>query len=196
MEFSQEQADLASAYYFCTHSSMTKNTSTRVMRTIVAQLIRSRPDLLPYVHHNYVDKTLNPSSKSVRRLLSEMLASIECPRIVLDGIDECDEAEQKEIVSVFLELQKNAAESCKILFASRNDESDIKSLLQHKTLIALKGQTNEAIRLFVNSKVEDIKGKLGCLDGVLLDKIRFRLSSKAQGECLKTAECELSRPSP
>ena len=99
-------------------------------------------------------------------------------------------------MSVFPELQKNAAESCKVLFASRNDESHIRSLLQQETLIVLKGQTNETIRLFVDSKIEDIKRKFGCLDDVSLDKIRFRLSSKAQGEYLKTAECELSRPSP
>lgn len=154
------------------------------MRSIAAQLIRRLPDIVPYVHQHYIDTTLYPSPKLIRKLLREVLAGTSCCRIVLDGIDECDETQQKEVLSTFLEFQQNAADSSKILFASRNNENHIKNLLRKSTIIPMKGQTDDAIRLFVNSKIAELTDKFEFLSDIVLDRIRHRLSSKADGKLL------------
>ena len=156
------------------------------MRSIAAQLVKSLPGIVPYVHQHYVDKALSPSPKLMRKLLREVLAGTDCCRIVLDGIDECDETQQKEVLSTFLDFQQNAADSCKILFASRNDENHIKNLLRKSTIIPLKGQTDDAIRLFVNSKIAELTDKFEFLSDIVLDRIRYRLSSKADGKLLRS----------
>ena len=177
---------MASAYYFCRYSVISPDTAVQIMRSIAAQLVRSLPDIVPYVHQHYIDKALYPSPKLMRKLLREVLAGTDCCRIVLDGIDECDEAQQREVLSTFLDLQQNAADSCKILFASRNDENHIKNLLQKSTVIPMKGQTDDAIRLFVNSKIAELTDKFESLNDIVLDRIRYRLSSKADGKFLQS----------
>ena len=142
---------------------------------------------MPYVHQHYLDTALYPSLKLMRKLLRDVLAGTDCCRIVLDGIDECDETQQREVMSIFLDLQQNAADSCKILFASRNDENHIKSLLRKSTIIPMKGQTDDAIRLFVNSKIAELTDKFESLSDIVLDRIRYRLSSKADGKLLRSS---------
>ncbi len=177
---------MASAYYFCRYSVTSIEATVLIMRSIAAQLVRCQPDIVPYVHQHYIDTALHPSPKLMRKLLREVLAGIDCCRIVLDGIDECDEMQQREVLSTFLDLQQNAADSCKILFASRNDESHIKALLRKNMIIPMKGQTDDAIRLFVNSKIAELTDKFESLDDILLDRIRYRLSSKADGKLLRS----------
>ena len=154
------------------------------MRSIAAQLVRCQPDIVPYVHQNYIDTALHPSPKLMRKLLREILTATNCCRIVLDGIDECEDAQQRDVLSTFLDLQQDATDSCKILFASRNDENLIKALLRHNTVIPMRGQTDDAIRLFVNSKIAELTDKFESLDDIVLDRIRYRLSSKADGKLL------------
>ena len=177
---------MASAYYFCRYSDTSPDTAVQIMRSIAAQLVRSLPDIVPYVHQHYIGKALYPSPKLMRKLLREVLAGTDCCRIVLDGIDECDEAQQREVLSTFLDLQQNAANSCKMLFASRNDENHIKNLLRKSTVVPMKGQTDDAIRLFVNSKVAELTDKFESLNDIALDRIRYRLSSKADGKLLRS----------
>ena len=141
---------------------------------------------MPYVHQHYIDTALSPSPKLMRKLLREVLAGTDTCRIVLDGIDECDETQQRDVLSTFLGLQQNAGNSCKILFASRNDENHIKALLRQSTVIPMKGQTDDAIRLFVNSKIAELTDKFESLNDIVLDRIRYRLSSKADGKLLRS----------
>ena len=180
---------MVSAYYFCRYSVTSTDTTIQIMRSIAAQLVRCQPDIVPYVHQHYIDIALYPSPKLMRKFLREVLAGTDCCRIVVDGIDECDETQQREVLSIFLDLQQNAADSCKILFASRNDENHIKALLRQNTIIPMKGQTDDAIRLFVNNKIAEITGKFESLDDILLERIRHRLCSKADGKLVGSLTC-------
>ena len=151
------------------------------MRNIAAQLLQSNWDVITYVHRTYVESIWDPSTKRMKSLMREILSGLGACRIVIDGIDECSNDQQKEIISNFLSLQDGASDSCKILFSCRNDESHIKRLLSRKTIIQLRGQTDDAIALYVDYKVGELSQSFEGLEQNLLDKIKQRVRSEAKG---------------
>ena len=177
----QKQQNMQSAFYFCSYSTSSIDTCSKILRTAAAQLIQSQPELVAYIYRSYVDVVKNMSTKRMKDLLREILSSLGTCRIVLDGIDECGVEQQKEIISTFLSLQTSASDSCKVLFSSRNDESHINRLLSKKTVVRLKGQTEDAINLYVKHKVDELSHSFEDLSGELLSRIRQRVCAKAQG---------------
>ena len=181
VDYIQKQQSLKPAYFFCSYSLTAPDTCLAVIRTVAAQLIGSHPDLITYIYRSYVENVRSTSIKRMKDLLREILSSLSGCRIVLDGIDECATDQQKEIISTFLSLQDGAGDSCKVLFSSRNDESHIKRLLSRKIGVQMRGHTDDAIALYVNQKVGDLSSSFDGLDQVLLDKVRQRMCSQAQG---------------
>ena len=177
----QKQPNMQSAFYFCSYSPSFTDTCTKILRTVAAQLIQSQPELVAYIYRSYVDVVKNTSTKRMKDLLHEILSSLGTCRIILDGIDECSVEQQKEIISTFLLLQDSASESWKVLFSSRNDESHIKRLLSRKTVIRLKGQTDDAISLYIKHKVNELSHLFEDLSSELLSRVRQRVGAKAQG---------------
>ncbi|MCJ1426374.1 hypothetical protein MMC29_004277 [Sticta canariensis] len=177
----QEQQKVSFGYYFCRFSPTGADTCVEVLRAMVAQLVKSQPDMLPHIHQNYVDKALNPSLKVMKELLAQVLSGLPSSRIILDGVDECHETQQKEILSTLLPLQKNAPNSCKLLISSRVDEGYIKSVLRQKPSIRLKDHNSEAISLFVDQNVAELSDIFDSLEDDLLDRIRRELCFKAGG---------------
>lgn len=119
----------------------------------------------------------------MKDLLAQVLSGLHLSRIVLDGIDECHETQQKEILSTFLSLQKNAPNSCKLLISSRVDEGYIKRMLRQNPTVRLKEHTADAISLFVEQNVAELSEIFDSLEEDLLTRIRRELCLKAGGEC-------------
>ena len=187
----QKQQNMQSAFYLCSYSFNSTDTCTKILRTVAAQLIQSQPELVAYIYRSYVDAVKSTSTKRMKDLLREILSSLGTCRVVLDGIDECSVEQQKEIISTFLSLQDSASESCKVLFSSRNDESHIKRSLARKTVIQLKGQTDDAIILYVKHKVDELSHSFEDLSGELLSRVRQRTCAKAQGIIYKSSAANL-----
>ena len=137
--------------------------------------------MVTYVYRTYVDNAQITSMKRMKALLREILSTFKACRIVVDGIDECDVEQQKEILSVFLALQDAAVDSCKIIFSSRNDESYIKRFLTRKSVISMRGQTDDAITLYAKQKINELSHMFGGLDERLLANMRQQISSEAKG---------------
>ena len=176
-----EQADFQCAFYFCNYSPDDSDTCILIIRSIAAQLLRTQPDIVTYVHRKYVDVAQVTSMKRMKALLSDILAVVKGCRIILDGIDECHVEQQKGIITTFLSLQNEAADSCKILFSSRNDESHIARQLRTKTMISLTGQTDEAIALYAKQKIGELSLVFEGLDETLLADMQRQICSKAEG---------------
>ncbi|KAL8792043.1 MAG: hypothetical protein Q9195_005384 [Heterodermia aff. obscurata] len=177
----QKLSNIQSAFYFCSYSNQTTDICINIMRNIAAQLLQSKSYLVTYVYRTYVESVWNPSIKRMKNLIREILSGLGACRIVLDGIDECSIEQQKEIISTFLSFQDGASDSCKILFSCRNDESHIKRLLSGKAIIHLRGQTDDAIALYVDHKVDELSHSFEGLEKALLDKIKERVRSEAKG---------------
>lgn len=113
-------------------------------------------------------------------MLKEIMSSIGPTRIVLDGLDECDESVQSELIVALTEVQRSAGDKCKLLVSSR-DEPHIDRALRRKTVVSLKGETDQAIQRYIRQSVNDLRDCFQDLDAGLIDRIEQRLHSKANG---------------
>ena len=166
------------AYFLC--DSYTENDRCSVvLRSLALQLVRQHLDLASYVADSYVNKGTNASIAQLKKLLPELLAGIPSTFIILDGLDECDERDQK---SVLTELVALTGPSCKLLVSSR-DGIYISKILRKRPTLSLKDKRKDVdadIRLFVNHSLSELRERFG---DTVIDNVEEQVVRKAEGEC-------------
>ena len=167
------------AYFLC-DSYAEKERCSSVLKSIVLQLLRQHLDLASYVADNYVHKGSSASIAQLKRLLPELLAGIPTTFMILNGLDECNEKDQK---SIFTELVALTNPSCKLLVSSR-DGAYISKVLRKKPVISLKDKqrdVNADIRLFVSHSLSELRERFG---DTTIDVVEDKVVSKADGKQL------------
>ncbi len=135
-----------------------------------------------YIFENYANKGLPPSLPRLRKLLPELLEIIPCIRIIVDGLDEYPETDQRQVFQELLGLVKSSGSQCRVLFSNRESEL-INKTLSAKPIIDLKDQhndVNEDIKAYVHAsdELESLRSKFG---SSLIDTIEPLISKKADG---------------
>jgi Cdc6-like AAA superfamily ATPase len=69
-----------------------------LLRTIAAQIIRSCHDLIPYVYDEFVKQGIVLSQRKAKELLEHLLQSSGTIYLILDGLDECEDADQRKML--------------------------------------------------------------------------------------------------
>ena len=154
------------------------------MRSITAQLLRSNLDLAPHIFENYANKGLSSSIVRLRKLLPELLETIPSVRIIIDGLDEYPEPDQRTILGEFIGLSKSSGGQCRILFSNREGRTINKTLSSRPT-VSLKDQhadVNKDIEMYVRAKLLDFRERF---DGRLVDQIERNITTKADGMLLR-----------
>ena len=159
--------DKTCLYYFCSHGSSENDLSESescelILRTFAAQLLlhKHNQELIPLVHQAYIatlDSTYvatssKPSAKITKRLLKDVLETVGSTRIVLDGIDECPKAVQREVLCTIRALQKQAGDDCKLIVSSRH-EPQIDKEMSCSIPIPMDGRTSDAINKYIEYSV-------------------------------------------
>ena len=121
--------------------------------------------------------------QQLRKLLPELLDTISAIRIIIDGLDECQEKMQKPIMQELLTLCKSSDGHCKVLFSSREGVA-ISKILRRKPYISLKDEKKDVdtdIQLFTNRSLEELRHRFDSKCG---DDIEKPVVKKANGENL------------
>jgi hypothetical protein len=101
-----------------------------MLRSLLAQLIRLAPGILPYVYGEIsasVERVLG-SPETLMMLLENIVARVRELWVVLDGLDECEKKERKKILSWGSKICLEQAAGVKILLTSQ-DKADIRVAL-------------------------------------------------------------------
>ncbi|PSN61329.1 hypothetical protein BS50DRAFT_534675 [Corynespora cassiicola Philippines] len=180
-------------YYFCSYLGRIAENSSRLLRSVAAQIVQKHQDLAIHVYENYCQSHPVPTRKGLMSLLPELLEGLGTARIVVDGIDEWAIGEQKEALRDLTRLVSldPSLYVCKILVASR-DTLDISRILRKKgSRAALVSLSDEKENLAINNSIQNfIKHKLANLpdhfselspDAVALEKVREVLLTKSDG---------------
>ena len=171
--------DISTLYYFCKSSEKEKDTCGSVLCTLATQLLRQNLYMAPLIHQAYLHK--GRSNPAMKRMLKDVLSTVKSTRVVLDGIDECDYPVQKEVLNSLVELQKHVGDSCKILVSSRLEPLIDKAMPPRKVHITLDGKTTEALGLYIQSNVDELKEYFPEFDCVLFPKTKERMEKGAKG---------------
>ncbi|KAI9674908.1 MAG: hypothetical protein M1822_009011 [Bathelium mastoideum] len=178
-------------YYFCNYRNNTVESSAHLFRSLTAQIIQTNPDLMLYIHNEYVQTHPTASMMALRELLPKLLQTIDCSHVLVDGIDECNTTEQKYMIEELLTLLSSDPPSytCKILISSRDVPTVSRSLRKKAkaaTVLSLSDEEeflNHAIECFVHLKMSELQDELTELDpaGKVSSDIHRMLVEKANG---------------
>lgn len=169
-------------YYFCNAYTDHKHLRSQILRSIIAQLLRANTDLASYICENFAYKGLTPCLSQVRQLLPQVVSLCKAVRIVLDGLDECVEDVQRQILLDILPLGCSEL-SCKVLISSR-EGGHIGKSMKRTSSVHLREQArdlNKDIGRFVKHHVEELRDSFS---DTTIDEIERRIVEKAQGESL------------
>ncbi|KAK2802065.1 hypothetical protein FQN51_004975 [Onygenales sp. PD_10] len=178
-------------YYFCSYYSTQNNKSSHILRSLTAQILRRNVDLSSYVYDEYIKNGLSPSLRQLKRLLPVLLSAVNHVRLVIDGIDEFPEKDQKQIISDLIPLACVAATGaeCKLLFSSRDIQPISRTLARQRT-VSLSDERKAidgAIKSFIRDNLTDatphFRGK--GLESII-DTVEEELIQKANGMYLWT----------
>ncbi len=125
-------------------------------------------------------------------MLKDILSVVDSVRVVLDGLDECEDVVRKDILATMIEIQKTKGHTCKILISSRPDSS-LDRDVRNKTTIDLRGETDQGIRAYVKYEVERLGSYFGALDEDLSKSLEALMSSKADGKPNPLTFCRVSQ---
>ena len=159
---SESYPDSTGAYFYCNHDDESRNKSIEVLKSFLVQLIGNGPATSLCVEYMYTKilaiKTPRSTPKKVYKEMVQMV--LKChddPWLAIDGLDECEPSERKEILSLMTNLveSRESDASLRILVASR-DEGDIERSLQrsfHLRLTSL--QLKAGIGIYVDLEAKN-----------------------------------------
>ena len=186
IRFLQQDKHSTILYYFCTYDSSRPNNCSHILRSLTAQILRSNRDLAVFVYDNYIRPGHTSSILQLKKLIPTLLSSIPSIRIVIDGLDEFEQKDQKQILSDLIPFAsaQNSNAVCKILFASR-DIPTIAGHLSKRTIVSLNEErepVTQGIRSYVSHRLGEIRLNFGAKIGdEVMDGVERNIIEKAEG---------------
>lgn len=154
--FLEKAPDTLLLRHFCSHHYSSSVQYGNILASILHQLLRDKDDLLAYVYTGYILARKSTASKTLEALILTLLAAVStnpakilCVRIILDGLDECDEDTQQRVVNFVgrVVALKVPGARCKVLLCSQ-DAGKLNKMLKKRKSIAL-GEESEAVSLAI-----------------------------------------------
>ena len=139
-------------------------------------------DLASYICENFADKGLTPSMLQIKQLLPQLFSLCKSVRILIDGLDECTEEVQRQLLSDILPLGCSEL-SCKVLISSR-EGGYIGKTMKRISSMHLREQAwdlNKDIRKFVKHHLEKLRESFG---DITINGIEQKIVEKAKGGSL------------
>jgi hypothetical protein len=181
-------------FYYCGYRQ--SDTASTVLKTLVLQLIERNPDLAAVAYAKYITQNLTPSLKVLRAMLvgssanPGLLHGASPCRIIIDGVDECQESEHGYIVEELLQLVSvnPSTFNCKLLVCSRDVLSISQPLKRAKNHLEIDltrqhDGVSSAIQLFVEAKLRDLEQVNSSLlvGSEVLETLSQLMADKANG---------------
>jgi hypothetical protein len=185
----QQDSAFTSIYYICNSYTTGKNLLEEILRCFICQLLRANLDLAPYIFENYANKGKYAKKGFasaivwLRRLIAELLDIIPSVQVILDGIDEYPESDQRAILMELLSLSMSCSGTCKILISSRISVQ-IKKVLSSQPTISLRDYNEEVqgdIRAYI---CEGLRGLRGRFSDQLIDTVETKVLERADGSII------------
>ncbi|KAJ8131632.1 hypothetical protein O1611_g1993 [Lasiodiplodia mahajangana] len=170
------------------------NVVSTLLRLICAQILRQKPDLLPFAYENYVKFNKSASINRIRELLGHALESLGTTFIILDGIDEYDSSDQTAIIDEIARLLKSISKihhvqgtpspRLKVMLCSRETKEllgHVRKKLSNILTIYLSREAEHVSRDIARYTKASLRELLYRFREEELDKVGSDVSEKADG---------------
>ena len=167
-------------FFYCSHDTARARYSA-LAAALVWQAFRKNRLLLNYLYEKSAEsaKTLLEDDEVMcRELLPTILLSLDLAYVIIDGLDECSEDQQKSIIRFFTSFvdanQSTCTESLRFLLVSQNDRIS-NSILSRRPNLTIKSSDNvddiADYAVFMRDKIEKEFGHLPERDVDLVKQI-------------------------
>lgn len=185
---------LATSYFYCHYDDRNANSTVAILRGLVDQLLTQHPHLLPPCHQKRSGSG-EPSLRSVpvaKRLFEDFWSTIPKMLVVIDGLDECEANERKQILECIVEAVGRCNDEepgrFRVLFVSQ-DFADIRRALHNPSsiktatkIIPLSARDNASdIATYVNVRTDMIAQKFAPFDERMVSDLRELTVARARG---------------
>ncbi|CAI6333480.1 unnamed protein product [Periconia digitata] len=195
IEDCKNKTGFRTSYFYCHHEDQSANTAVGVLRGLVDQLLDEYPSLLPQC---YTRQTTSgePSLRSLplaKKLMEDFCATVPKMFLIIDGIDECEQMERKQLLEFLMGIVSQADNDepgkLRVLFVSQ-EYADIKRVLHSssatrvvpKSVSLLQQKDNEGdIQTYVKGWVDRIANQHAPFEAELVDYLRNLTISRAKG---------------
>ena len=175
------------AFFYCKYNDDQKSSFTNVLRGILVQLVQQNEDLLTYIYDaccSSSEVTMESPSR-LKHLVETSLRSCSNACIIIDGVDECEEIEEKKIIAwlttVTEKISKDGAGTIRVLFISQRDKVT-ENLLTKAAVISLDSEDHqEDIQTFARHWSKKLQQKFG-ISGSSASQIGTDVATQAKGE--------------
>ncbi|PVH98773.1 hypothetical protein DM02DRAFT_673149 [Periconia macrospinosa] len=186
IEEAKKLPNVAVAFFYCKYEDAERNTFVAVARGILLQLLNQDDDLLPYLYEEASKSgQSNLSTGSLaKKLLETAIKNHQKLYVIIDGIDECEREQRREIVATFESfwdsLPYDEADSLRCLFVSQDDSAARRDFARMVTLKITESDTKYDIRAYASVWSNKIKTKFS-LDQDRKQYIEDMIAEKAEG---------------
>lgn len=171
------------AFFYCKHDDERRSSFIVVARSILAQILYQNPQLLPYFHEKACIGAVLSSPEIADEMLHTALNSCEMAYLIIDGLDECKEAERNKISKRFLgiieALPPANMDSIRCLFVSQ-DDGPARKTLGHLPTIKITTENKEDLKDYAAVWHQKLEAKFGSLRSNK-SHIGNIISARAQG---------------
>lgn len=174
-------------FFYCKYQDSNRDNFVAVVRGMLVQILGQNGSLLPYFYEkaSISGESVLESLVLARELLEVSLKSLGTVYVIIDGLDECDKSEQKQIITWFrsiIESRSEAdSESIRCLFFSQ-DNGVVGKLLSKTPVIRINPKdTKEDIQRYNALWSVKIQEKFGLPD-LTRENIALKVTEAADGK--------------
>lgn len=156
-----QQSD--TAYFYCRSDDFETNSSTCIMRALLAQCVRRKGELMPYFDEQRRNERepLLRSDTIARRLMDTVCRESQRLYIILDGVDECRPEQRKSILSqlnaIVRDVDQKQPSKVRLLVISQNELDIRRALTNFDEFEILPKHNKDDISVFVSDWVTKIQ---------------------------------------
>lgn len=172
-------------YFYLRQDDPERNNFVALARSMIHQAYSHDPGLLPYLYNEAVASTdIHLRSASIaQRLLDCCIKALENTYIVVDGLDEAPQLEQRPIVGWVRQLVDSLSdkpESCRCVFFSQDDQHTRPLLSAFPTLLIKAEDTQSDIGTYARNRVLSIGQRFALPDSEAFH-IATEITNRANG---------------
>ncbi len=184
-------------FFYCKYSDNQKKNFIDVLRGILVQLVQQNEELLSYVYDaccSSSERTME-SPSLLKNLVDTSLKNCANTCIIIDGMDECEETEEKKIIMWLIatleNITKDNAGTMRLLFISQRDRLT-ESLLTQAAVISLDSKYHQQdILTYARHWSTKIQRKFAIPEDSAR-KIGTDVATQAQGETINIPTVPMS----
>ncbi|KAH4106786.1 hypothetical protein HBI82_035170 [Parastagonospora nodorum] len=182
----QKQQGISVIFFYCRYLDSERSTFLGLARGLLAQLLSQDDALLSYLHDraSKSGQTILSTPSIAKDLLETSICNSDKLYVVIDGLDECERDERRQIVAFFEDihasLPQDEADSLRCLFLSQDDNIARKDFAKVSSLKITEAHTRKDIQAYALPRSKEIQAKFGLTPDRQYD-IYQMIVNKAEG---------------